>query len=367
MIDRFLPASGPSQGDQLYHALFEDGDGEEYFETELLEVMQLYDQLHGDAHNAPYRASLKSLAEATTSSNRSHAHANPAQWTAQHCSVGTRVCKHFAGSLRCVYDPAALEAFLAAVTAEHPEFKQEQAEAPAAGTASQGTTVAEIPAVIGNALSGLVPESLLYCETLSEKSPALVIGIPTEQQAACQKKRNFDGVEVCVPNSGMTIKKKKGMIVEADDFGDTKPTVTSCSSSGKSGLVAASTSDSKKHHHLTEGHRGGIGEDRFGHSKGQRERPAVAHQAPARAGRCVNPENVHITRFFGECLSVMGRHQALIERARRRTSETRGLVTLQAAHKLVEDMAGDLIQTISDSFHAAVGSAADEDERSGAT
>lgn len=98
VVDRFLPPSGESQHDQLYHVTFEDGDGEEYFENELHEVMTLYDEYRGEGYNFPFRSALiTDSREWRRPSGTGKSGAK--QWTKLHPSVGIRVCKYFTGSL----------------------------------------------------------------------------------------------------------------------------------------------------------------------------------------------------------------------------------------------------------------------------
>ena len=55
---------------------------------------------------------------------------------------------------------------------------------------------------------------------------------------------------------------------------------------------------------------------------------------------------MQIVAFLDECLRVMTVHRDNMESARRRTLDSRNVVTQDIANQLVEDMASDLISTI---------------------
>jgi hypothetical protein len=82
----------------------------------------------------------------------------------------------------------------------------------------------------------------------------------------------------------------------------------------------------------------------------QESQPGRAQVPPSpqsRPERCQLAANVPIVTFFDQCLAVMARHEAIMERARRRALDSHTVVTQDSVNQLVENMAGDLINAIS--------------------
>jgi hypothetical protein len=371
VIDRFLPASVPGQNDQLYHAQFEDGDGEEYFEDELWEVLALYDQLRGDTHNVPYTALLEGASGEAPTVGKGKGRAP--QWTSEHVSVGARVCKFFAGVLPRNYNPEHAEAFLVNVVARPALSSGEVAvvSSDSAVPVSPASTI-QLPAqpsVPAKDALGAQPQLrrsaiLLEGSSLTPSGEATAT-VAEVRVAAAPAPRNTAGkaraasrpepdhqllkhnrpaeesavsapatasTAVVAEGAAPTIKKRKVPAVLDDEHSPAE------SPRGAPSRPASSSSGSG------QGQMGGAPQRGLPAAGGQRLGPFIT--APPRADRCVNPVNVPIVRFFDECLVVLSRHKTNIERARRRTFETQKVVPRDLAHKLVEDMAGDLIQSI---------------------
>lgn len=329
VIDGFLPASGPGLNDHLYRARYEDGDCEEYFEDELGTVLELYDQLKGVAHNKPHRELLLSASRD-----------GPPQWTDQHPAVGARVCKFFTGVLKddcssasveeCL--PSAVEPVIAAARVGKGEdaklctaLSEIQSQQPGPDSGVKSANVKSPPKPTQQQR-----RSVILLESQDQPAAVATHRRPNNaldhQLLGTKRPVEISQGPVAVALDGPRIKKKVKAVELDDDH-----SLASAAPSGRSnrGTAAQSTN-----------------QPAAARTGGAARQGGFAVQAPLRPDRCVNANNVPIVRFFEDCLEVMARHKANIERARRRTFETKVTLPRDVAHQLVEDMAGDLIKSI---------------------
>jgi hypothetical protein len=269
--------------------LFEDGDAEEYDPAELREVMEQYDAFCGPAHNSAFRGQVDgAVYEAEfAAAGRSPGPASELSPPAE-CYVGARVSKFFAGEL-------------------------------------SGMAAVQRGSLVGPFKGAPTGRDLM--SSSSATTGALPVAASAAQHPDKRKlagiSRNNAGAELADPTPSVIKKKARAPGDEIND--EVEPPAV------------------------------GVHEVpllRTGRELAIPQNPTVGRAQvplplPVRPVRCALASNVPIVAFFDQCLAVMARHEAIMERARRRTLDSRIAVTQDSVNQLVEDMAGDLINAIS--------------------
>jgi hypothetical protein len=264
--------------------LFEDGDTEEYDPAELRELMGQYDAFRGPAHNRAFREQVDA-AVLQAESVAAGRSPGPASQLPGSC-VGARVSKFFAGELSGKF------------------------------SVQRGSLVGPFK----GALSGRNLTS-----SSSAKTGAPPVAAPTAQLPDKRKlvEISHDRAGAASVGSMQSVIKKKARAPGDEDDDVEAP----------AGVVHEVPSLQPVQEQVIPQNPGG--------------QVQVPHSQPVRSDRCVLASNVPIVAFFDQCLAVMARHEAIMERARRRTLDSHAAVTQDSVNQLVENMAGDLINAIS--------------------
>lgn len=463
VVDRFLPPSGIHEHDQLYHVTFEDGDGEEYFDNELHDVMTLFDEFRGERYNFPFRTAL-------LNDRTNWACSGKKRWTKQHPSVGIRVCKYFAGDLANV-SAASFANEVPPVAEEDDDFpaddeiRAEHIGTTETGAGSLATPAPAPPASIApsnlNAVTGesqmststsdsscslessTAPTGSATADTSSTDKPAVraaptdsfdastatseaskasttatpggVIAAANNHNGSSTGKRSVIALNIVPPQAELpvTVSKResylhdqqavklKMMVVETAMLGNSSEWNTN-STAGFSNIVnngastepvsvvkaAAPASDSDvlssattvvANQHIIKKRR--VAD--IDTEKSSAVTPFTAQSAskansapsnpitkymssagsntssgavtPRDSGpprlKCINAANTQTVVFIDECLGVMQRHRSTMEAARINALNSRETIPREFANSLVEAMAGDIIQVVSQSLN----------------
>ena len=365
-VDKYLAPSRAGQGDQLYHVLFEDGDGEEYFPDELAEVMATYDSFHGDSHTQTFRAQLVAPLGSTESAQES-------DWTADHPSVGIRVCKYFDGVLPTECRPIERASAPAGLVSPG-QVKVSQAVPSSATTSTSSISAVAVsePSPLSEVKSKhppprrsiiALPEASAHTvakpadgqssrgqHSQQGRSPRAALSRSErweaylQTQAAVKRKllsssnlgasSGPSALPVATSNvvESAAIKKRARVLEEDSPVKDSVDMPTSSSQHSENRPTPSSQRSESRPTPSSQ------------HSE-SRATSSPAAVAP-RKRSCQHPENAQIITFFDECLTVMARHREHMERARERALLSRDTVSQTFAHQIVENLAGDLISTI---------------------